>query len=163
MTDTSLTYEIIERLFQTAVCLTYNPLEPRSAWQYGKELQRDFEKEHHLKNTLICSKTAKLPQKTYHPDFHYFSDGTLIHCYEPWPEDAKKLEQILTALKIRGLPVKKSMHRKNQSNILLIPIFCAIFPNSRWSNIRTKKIYILSHYQAKKTLCVPALQTAIFC
>lgn len=107
MTDTSLTYEIIERLFQTAVCITYNPLEPRSAWQYGKELQRDFEKEHHLKNTLICSKTAKLPQKTYHPDFHYFSDGTLIHCYEPWPEDAKKLEQILTALKIRGLPVKK--------------------------------------------------------
>ena len=75
MTDTSLTYEIIERLFQTAVCLTYNPLEPRSAWQYGKELQRDFEKEHHLKNTLICSKTAK----SYCHRFDKSQPGATLH------------------------------------------------------------------------------------
>ncbi|MBQ7633111.1 MAG: hypothetical protein IJS88_03255 [Alphaproteobacteria bacterium] len=108
MTDTnSLNYEIIEQLFQNSVCLTYNPLEPRAAWQYAKELQRDFEKEHNLKYSRIYSKTAKLQQSRYNPDFHYFSDGTLIHCLEPWERDAKKLERILTLLKIRGWTVKK--------------------------------------------------------
>lgn len=109
MTDTqsSLNYKIIEQLFQNSVCLTYNPLEPMAAWQYAKELQRDFEKEHNLKYSRICSKTAKMRQGTYHARFHYFADGTLIHGLEPWKRDAEKLKQILTILKIRGWPVKK--------------------------------------------------------
>lgn len=109
MTDTqsSLNYKIIEQLFQNSVCLTYNPLEPMAAWQYAKELQRDFEKEHNLKYSRICSKTAKMRQGTYHARFHYFADGTLIHGLEPWKRDDEKLKQILTILKIRGWPVKK--------------------------------------------------------
>ena len=116
-TKTSLTYEIIERLFQTAVCLTYNPLEPRAAWQYAKELQRDFEKEHNLKYSRIYSKTAKMRQGTYHARFHYFTDGTLIHGLEPWERDAEKLKQILTILKIRGWPVKKIYAPKEPMDI----------------------------------------------
>ena len=81
MTDTnSLNYEIIEQLFQNSVCLTYNPLESTVAWQYAKELQRDFEKTHNLKCSRICSKFSKIPQRRYNAHFHYFSDGTLVHC-----------------------------------------------------------------------------------
>lgn len=108
MTNTfSLNYEIIAKLFENSVCLTYNPLEPRSAWQYAKELQQNFEKEHNLKYSRVCSQTAKMWQSRYNPKFHYFSDGTLIHNFEPWQRDVEKLERILTLLKIRGWPVKK--------------------------------------------------------
>lgn len=114
-TKTSLNYEIIERLFQNSVCLTYNPLEPMVAWQYARELQKDFEKKHNIKRSRICSKFAKMPQGTYHARFHYFADGTLVHCCEPQSFDrnntnrygTEDLERILTALKIREYPVNK--------------------------------------------------------
>ena len=154
MTDTSLTYEIIERLFQTAVCLTYNPLEPRSAWQYGKELQRDFEKEHHLKNTLICSQTAKIQQNRYNPRFHYFSDGTLIHCSYPQGEKhaeiqqnlAIELKRILKLLEIRNLPVKKVYAPQNAMDFIYYSEFLRHI---------TEQAFI--HYSYKTDLYVEAL------
>lgn len=127
MTDTqsSLNYKIIEQLFQNSVCLTYNPLEPMAAWQYAKELQRDFEKEHNLKYSRICSKTAKLRQGKYNARFHYFADGTLVHCAEPqsfsknetYRQDAEDLERIMTALQIRHYPVNKIYGPQNQMDI----------------------------------------------
>ena len=106
-TKTSLNYNIINDLLQNSVCLTYNPLEPRSAWQFAKELQQEYEKKHNLKHSRVRSKTAQLFQHNYNPNFHYFSDGTLIHCLEPWERDAKKLARIMEVLKIRGWQVKR--------------------------------------------------------
>ena len=113
-TNTSLNYEIIERLFQNSVCLTYNPLQSAAAWQYARELQRDFEKQHNIEHSRICSKFSKMPQGRYNAHFHYFSDGTLIHCCY---DDSKlsgnrqgeltmELQRILNMLKIRRYPVK---------------------------------------------------------
>lgn len=106
-TKTSLNYDIINDLLQNSVCLTYNPLEPRSAWQFAKELQQEYEKKYNLKHSSVRSKTAQLFQHNYNPNFHYFSDGTLIHCYEPWERDAKKVKRMMKVLKIRGWQVKR--------------------------------------------------------
>lgn len=103
MTDTiktSLDHETILRLFKNSVCLTYNPLEPMSAFLHVKEL----EKKSKSKNIRVCSKTAKLPIDKYNPDFHYFSNGTLIHCCDV-KKDHKKLQKIYQLLKANNLTV----------------------------------------------------------
>ena len=103
-----LTYEIIERLFQTAVCLSYNPTEPMSAWQYAKQIQADFMKINAVKRCRLVSKTAKLWQRSYHPRFHYFSDGSLLFPrYLKENGAPQELENILRLLKIRGYNVVK--------------------------------------------------------
>ncbi|MBR1601357.1 MAG: hypothetical protein IJ677_07240 [Alphaproteobacteria bacterium] len=124
-TQTSLNYEIIEQLFQNSVCLTYNPLEPTSAWQYARELQRNFEKKHNLKYSCIRSKFAKMRQGQYNARFHYFADGTLVHCAEPqsfsenemYRHGSEDLERIMTALKIRNYPVNKIYGPQNQMDV----------------------------------------------
>ena len=128
MTDTNtsqLSYEIIERLFQNSACLTYNPLEPMPAWQYAKELQQDFEKKYNIKRSRVCSKTAKLRQGNYNARFHYFADGTLVHCSEPqsfsknetYRQGSEDFERIMTALKIRRCPVNKIYGPQNQMDV----------------------------------------------
>ncbi len=111
MTDTKtfpLTYDIIERLFQTAVCLTYNPTEPMAAWQYAKQIQTDFMKLNGVKRCLLVSKTAKLWQRSYHPRFHYFSDGSLLFPrYLKENGAPQELENIIRLLKIRGNNITK--------------------------------------------------------
>ena len=154
MTDTSLTYEIIERLFQTAVCLTYNPLEPRSAWQYGNELLKDFIKQNPQKRGCLCSKTAKIQQDRYNPRFHYFSDGTLIHCSYPQGEKhaeiqqnlAIELKRIYKLLEIRNLPVKKVYAPQNAMDFIYYSEFLRHI---------TEQAFI--HYSYKTDLYVEAL------
>ncbi len=98
-----LNYEIIEQLFKNGKCLSYNPLEPMAAWQYAKELEREYKKQHNVKRCRIVSKTAKLWQRSYHPRFHYFSDGTLIFSRYLQDKGApEELARIKTMLKIRG-------------------------------------------------------------
>lgn len=113
--NNSLNHDIINNLFKTSTCLTYNPLEPTPAWLYGKELQQEYNRQHSIKFSFIRSKTAKMMQHNYNPDFHYFSDGTLIHNCGPQNFNDNKLNQkflqqldkIMTVLKIRNWPVEK--------------------------------------------------------
>ena len=116
MTDiqSPLNYEIIEKLFKDSVCLTYDPMESSSAWQYYKQLAEEYKKEHNVKYVRACSKTAKIGKGRYNTDFHYFSDGTLVHCCDicSTNEEHKrkaeaKLQRIINLLKIRGYQVKK--------------------------------------------------------
>lgn len=103
MTDTiknSLNHETILRLFKNSVCLTYNPLESMSAFLHVKELEKEFKS----KNIRVRSKTAKLPISKYNPDFHFFSDGTLIHRCDA-KKDHKKLQKIYQLLKANNLTV----------------------------------------------------------
>lgn len=103
MTDTiktSLNHETILRLFKDSVCLTYNPLESMSAFLHVKELEKEFKS----KNIRVRSKTAKLPISKYNPDFHFFSDGTLIHRCDA-KKDHKKLQKIYQLLKANNLTV----------------------------------------------------------
>lgn len=104
----SLNYETIAQLFENGVCLTYNPTEPTPAWQYAKQLETDFKKQNGVNRCRIISKTAKLWQRSYHPTFHYFSDGSLI--YSRYLQDKgamKMLQRIKKLLKIRGYKVSK--------------------------------------------------------
>lgn len=57
-----------------------------------------------MKLFCVCSKTAKLPISKYNTDFHYFSNGTLIHCCDA-KKDHKKLQKIYQLLKANNLTV----------------------------------------------------------
>ena len=110
MTDKtfSLNYEIIEQLFQSSVCLSYNPTEPMRAWQYAKELENDFKKQNKAKRCRIVSKTAKLWQRSYHPRFHYFGDGSLLFPHYLQEKGAlEELDNIKRLLQIRGYKISK--------------------------------------------------------
>ena len=116
MTDiqSPFNHEIIEELFKNSVCLTYDPLESSAAWQYYKQLAEEYKKEHNVKYVRACSKTAKIRKGRYNTDFHYFSDGTLVHCCDVCSTNAEhkrkaeeKLQRIVNLLKIRGYQVKK--------------------------------------------------------
>ena len=103
-----LTYEIIETLFKNGVCMSYDPTAAMPAWQYSRQLQTNFMKQNGVKRCRLVSKTAKLWQRSYHPVFHYFSDGTLI--YSRYLENRgapEMLERIKKMLKIRGYKVSK--------------------------------------------------------
>ena len=120
MTDTknSLTYEVIEHLFQNSVCLTYNPLEPMSAWQYSKQLQQDFKKQNNVDYSRVCSKTSKMWQNRYNADFHFFSDGTLIHRCDVSLRGNEKLKQIEKIIEIKGWKIKKIYSPQEQMDFI---------------------------------------------
>ena len=116
MTDiqSPLNYEIIEKLFKDSVCLTYDPMESSSAWQYYKQIAEEYKKEHNVKHVCLCSKVAKIRKGRYNTAFHYFSDGTLIHCCDICSTNdehkikaERQLQRIYDLLKIRGYKVKK--------------------------------------------------------
>ena len=120
MTDTknSLNYDIIEHLFQNSVCLTYNPLESMSAWQYAKQLQQDFKKQNNVDFSLVCSKTSKMWQNRYNADFHFFSDGTLIHCCDDTLKGSEKLNQIKKIIEIKGWKIRKIYSPQKQIDFI---------------------------------------------
>lgn len=115
MTDTtSLNHVIIEELFKNSVCLTYDPLENDTVWHYAKQLMEEYQKTHNVKHVRVYSASAQIRKGRYNTDFHYFSDGTLIHCCdicsaneEQKRKAEKKLQRIYDFLKIRGCPIKK--------------------------------------------------------
>ncbi|MBR1778323.1 MAG: hypothetical protein IJ752_07060 [Alphaproteobacteria bacterium] len=111
MTDTSLslTVETIETLFKQGKCLTFNPLLPLPAYKFARRLQDRFEAENHIKHSQILSKTACLcPDGGYTPDFHYFSNGVLLHRFFHEQEKADGLKRIETFLALHGYKITRT-------------------------------------------------------
>lgn len=105
MTDNnlSLNSKTIEKLFANGVCLTYSPYESAKAYDYANKLKHDFlQKYKSVKHVQLCSKTAEIPQAKYNPAFHYFSDGTLIHCCY---ENELLLGRIMKMLQLRNYKI----------------------------------------------------------
>lgn len=109
MTDTNFTQNdlSIETLFNNGVCLTYNPYLPNDAFRYIRDKEREYRQKNHVKNVLIKSK-AELGCRGFLSNFHYFSNGILIHNFDESKEkDKKLLKKVLKLLEIRNLPVLK--------------------------------------------------------
>ena len=104
MTDTYFTENDLsfETLFANGVCLTYDPFEPRGSFHYALELRKEYCRQNGVKRALIKSK-AELGKLSN--NFHYFSNGILIHRFEE--NEQNKLQRVLTMLKIRNLPIRK--------------------------------------------------------
>ncbi len=101
-------YITIHDLFKNGTCLTYVPDEASSVFNYEQDLKEEYRKKH-PKNPkcAIISKTAQLwPEKRRH-NFHFFSNGVLIHNILPNKNVNVKIEKITTALKIRGYEIKE--------------------------------------------------------
>ncbi|MBQ4399960.1 MAG: hypothetical protein II830_01545, partial [Alphaproteobacteria bacterium] len=93
-----------ETLFKNGVCLTYDPFEPRGAFHYALELKKEYCEQNNVKRALIKS-GAELSSGKLTPDFHYFSNGILIHNFDE--NEQSMLQRVLTMLKIRNLPIRK--------------------------------------------------------
>ena len=109
MTDANFTQNdlSIETLFNNGVCLTYNPYLPNDAFRYIRDKEREYRQKNHVENVLIKSK-AELGCRGVLSNFHYFSNGILIHNFDESKEkDKKLLKKVLKLLEIRNLPVLK--------------------------------------------------------
>ena len=102
----SLTQETLEKLFQDGTCLTFNPIGPT----YGRsimERQREYKLKHNVKDVWIIQKLNTLPLEHYNVPFHFFSNGVLIHRFNPTKDYSYMLEKIKKALSLHGYKIKK--------------------------------------------------------
>lgn len=90
----------LQKLFQDGICLTYNPCE-------SVDYKNIIEKEVLLKNTWVTSKIAKLSFDNYHVPFHYFSNGILIHAFDPTKDNSANFKRIEKILFTRGYKIEK--------------------------------------------------------
>lgn len=106
MTDTYFTEDDISfaTLFKNGVCLTYDPFGAYGALHYAIELRNEYFRQNGVKRALIKSK-AELSSGKLCPEFHYFSNGILIHNFDE--NEQIMLQRVLTMLKIRNLPIRK--------------------------------------------------------
>lgn len=96
----------IEQLFNNGYCLTFNPMLIKTVWQREHSKVLNFEKANPHQDYVLINK--KSPIVLNFCDFHYFSDGTLIHCLAPSaPYKQEKLENIMRLLSFHGYTVKR--------------------------------------------------------
>lgn len=95
-----LSFLTLQKLFQDGVCLTYNPSE---SFDYKSVIEKEVK----LKNTWITSKIAKLAFDNYNVPFHYFSNGVLIHAFDPSKDNSENFKRIEKMLFTRGYKIEK--------------------------------------------------------
>ena len=99
-----LTQETLEKLFRDGVCLTFNPF----GFDYFKsviEKEHEYKIKNNFKQTWIVPKLAILPQEHYNVPFHFFSNGVLIHTFNPIKDYTSNLERIKKALSLHGYKI----------------------------------------------------------
>ena len=109
MTNTNFTLDDLsfDVLFNNGTCLTFNALRGLDNFKYAQDLRADYNKKHKNKNTFIET-IAPLNSDSYHSNFHYFSNGVLIHnLTNTQSNDNSALKRVLKMLEIRKLPVNK--------------------------------------------------------
>ncbi len=101
-----LTEQTVEKLFQGGVCLTFNPI-GATYWKSILKKEHTYKEEHEVKHTWILPKLATLPLEQYNVPFHFFSNGILIHAFNPTKDYSVKLKNIETALSLHGYKITK--------------------------------------------------------
>ena len=102
MTDTNFTEDDLsfETLFKNGTCLTYDPFDPQGVFHYALELKKEYCRENNVKYALMKTK-AELSSGQLQPNFHYFSNGILIHTKDT------DLQRVHKMLAIRNLPIRR--------------------------------------------------------
>lgn len=101
-----LTEQTLEKLFQDGVCLTFNPI-GATYWRSVLEKEREYKTKNNVKHTWVVPTLATLPLEQYNVPFHFFSNGILIHTFNPTKDYSVKLEKIKKALLFHGYKVTK--------------------------------------------------------
>ena len=101
-----LNEQTLEKLFDGGVCLTFNPM-GATYWGNILERERQYRAQHGVKDTWVVPKLATLPLECYNAPFHFFSNGVLIHAFNPTKDYSEKLKRIQKALSLHGYKVTK--------------------------------------------------------
>ena len=98
-----LNENLLKKLFEEGVCLTYNHLTNINAQKYVEKLLHEYWENIDInQNIILVSKHAKMSLANYNPPFHFFSNGVLIHRYTSKTE----LNRAMTMITKRGYEIK---------------------------------------------------------
>ncbi len=101
-----LNQETLERLFQEGVCLTFQPF-GQDYWKSILDKEYQYRLKNNLKQTWIVQKYNPLSLEQYNIPFHFFSNGVLIHAFNPAKDNSLRLTKIKRALEFHGYKIKK--------------------------------------------------------
>lgn len=103
----NLNQESLEKLFQDGVCLTFSYNHVPNHLNYEMDLKHELKHKKHLKNVWVISKVATLSCDTYSTPFQFFSNGVLIHNFDPTKDNTLKLTKIKHMLELHGYKIKE--------------------------------------------------------
>jgi len=87
-----LTDQTLEKLFQDGTCLTFNPI-GAAYWKSFLEKEHEYKSQKNVKQTWIVPTLAPLCLELYNVSFHFFSNGVLIHAFNPAKNYTDKLKK----------------------------------------------------------------------
>ena len=109
----NLNQDTLEKLFQEGKCLTFFYHYSTEQVNYEMKLAHEC----HLKNlkqAWIVSKVAILTPDVYSSPFQFFSNGVLIHNFDPTRDNALMLQRIEKMLAFYGYGIKEVFGPQNQ-------------------------------------------------
>ena len=102
-----LTEQTLEKLFKEGVCLTFSYNHVPNQLNYEMNLKHELKHEKHLKNAWVISKVATLSFDSYSTPFHFFSNGVLIHNFDPTKDNSLKFKRTELMLSLHGHRIKE--------------------------------------------------------
>ena len=102
-----LTPATIQKLFQEGKCLTFSYQHIPAQLNYEMNLEYEFKQKYHLKKAWNLSNLATLAFDTYSQPFHFFSNGVLIHNFDPTKDNTPKLKKIERMIELHGYKIKE--------------------------------------------------------
>lgn len=117
-----LSASTIVKLFEEGQCLTFNPQE---SFDYRNIIEKEsrYKKEHQLSDIWTTSKIAKLAFDSFNPPFHYFSNGVVIHAFNPEQDNSLNLKRIEKVLYMRGYKIQKVYGPQTQFDMITYSYF----------------------------------------
>jgi len=138
-----LSFLTLQKLFQDGVCLTYNPCE-------SIDYKTVVEKEIKLKNIWVTSKIAKLAFDNYNVPFHYFSNGVLIHAFDPSKDNSENFKRIEKILFTRGYKIEKVFGPQKQIDFFAYSDFLRKISDYALKNYSLEQNIIFESIPSKK-------------
>ncbi|MBO4285134.1 MAG: hypothetical protein J5895_02760 [Alphaproteobacteria bacterium] len=102
-----LTPVMLEKLFQDGTCLTFSYDYVPPQLNYEMNLKYEFKHKNHLKNAWVVSKVATLSFDSYPAPFQFFSNGVLIHNFDPTKDNSIQFKRIERMLSLHGYQIKE--------------------------------------------------------
>ena len=110
-------YQLTDKLLAEGDCLTYRWLKPKQEklWKQTGVLREEYLKDHPEEVCFV--RNRRFPLTVVNSNFHYFSNGVLVHCFSP-QNAPKRIERVRKMLAYYGYEVKQIYGPEEKSEII---------------------------------------------
>lgn len=110
-------YELTDQLLSAGKCLTFPWSTPRNAlmWEQKRYLEKQFAAQNPDKVCFVRNK--EVPLALENNNFHYFSNGVLVHCFAPNVAE-KRIDKIRKMLAYHGYEISRVIGPKEKEDML---------------------------------------------